>query len=143
MDLRMAACLQETSMSYRMICAPQSRHLNGVYLALNDVVPCGRSSSTLGYLSILPIHEILGEFATTLLMSIEWCLRWSFGLWSNPRKMSSLTIRPIEYSRMSRNAILSSIASAGCLQQKARRCAYIPDNHRSRRPLHSNLEVLA
>ena len=78
-------------------------------------------------------------------MSVEWCLGRSFGLRGDPRQMSSLTVHPIEYRRVSRDAILIiPLRQLDCgNKEKARGGAYIPDNHGSRRPLHSNLEVLA
>ena len=41
--------------------------------------------STLGFHSILSIHEIVDRLATLLLMSVEWSLRWTFRLRSNSR----------------------------------------------------------
>ena len=62
--------------------------------------------------SILSIHKILGGLATLFLLSVKWCLRRTFRLRSDPRQMSPLAVRPIERCRVSRNAVLRSIASA-------------------------------
>ncbi len=68
--------------------------------------------STLGRQSIFPIRKVLGGFATLLRSVDEWCLCRRFCLWSNPRQMTPLAIRPIERCRVSRNAVLQFSTSA-------------------------------
>lgn len=67
--------------------------------------------STLGRHSILSIYENLGRLAIILLMSVKRSLCRGFRLWSNSCQMTTLTVRPIERCRVSRNAVLLLIAS--------------------------------
>ena len=121
--------------------APRLRHMECIVARLATMV--SDHLSTLGSHFTLSIHEILKAFVTPFLMRVKWCLDRTFCLWSYPRQMPPLAVRPIKRSRVGCHAILQSIASAIFRKNWQGGDAYIPHNYSSRRPLHSDLEVLA